>query len=97
VSEAWQRAEKTSTDVDAPTSRQVHWPEIGFVDTPIYRSEHLADEEIHGPAVIESTYSTMLVERGQTARGDLSGNVILTFDGVSTGPVMSGAATGAEA
>ena len=50
-------------------------------DTPVYWRDHLPlDVVIEGPAVIEQMDTTVLVEPGCTARGDVQGNLVLEFD-----------------
>ena len=95
VNDAWRRWEHPSAEEEVK-SREVHWPGTGFEPTRIYRSEHLGGETIEGPAVIESTYSTMLVERGQTATGDDHGNIILRFGAGSREPATTAAASRRE-
>jgi N-methylhydantoinase A len=97
VGQAWRRVADAPPESEGPpTTRDVHWPGKGFLPTSIYRGEHLASEEIAGPAVLESMYSTMLVEPGQRARGDAHGNIILTFDQAGDEQVMTAAGGRAE-
>jgi N-methylhydantoinase A len=57
--------------------RQV-WFEAGWAQTPIYRRERLPlDFTLAGPAILEQLDATTVLEPGNIARGDLSGNVII--------------------
>jgi len=49
-------------------------------ETAIYWRDHLPlDVEINGPAIIEQMDTTILLEPGDTARGDTEGNIIITL------------------
>ncbi len=57
--------------------RQV-WFEPGWAETPIYRRERLPlDFRLAGPAILEQLDATTVLEPGNIARGDVSGNVII--------------------
>jgi N-methylhydantoinase A len=64
--------------------RQV-WFESGWSETPIYRRERLPlDFTLAGPAILEQLDATTVLEPGNIARGDMSGNVIIQI-AVGTG------------
>ncbi|MEM7522218.1 MAG: hydantoinase/oxoprolinase family protein [Pseudomonadota bacterium] len=56
--------------------RQVHFGE--WIDTPLYRRDRLPTAfELSGPAILEQMDTTVLIEPGDRARGDATGNVII--------------------
>ena len=56
--------------------------EAGWTETPIYRRERLPfDFTISGPAILEQLDATTVLEPGNVARGDVSGNVIIQIAG----------------
>jgi N-methylhydantoinase A len=62
----------------AAASRQVYSKELGWVDTPIYRREHLGlGVELSGPLIIEEVDSTTLVLDGQVVRTHPYGSLLI--------------------
>jgi N-methylhydantoinase A len=58
-------------DAQPRAHREVHWPEHGQLDTPIYDGATLgAGQQIDGPAVIELAYTTVPVAPGQRLTRD---------------------------
>ncbi|HEU0221636.1 MAG TPA: hydantoinase/oxoprolinase family protein, partial [Paracoccaceae bacterium] len=56
--------------------------EAGWRDTPIYWRDHLPLEAaIAGPAIIEQMDTTIVVEPGDMAQGDVDGNLVITIGG----------------
>ena len=52
----------------------------GWSDTPIYRREALAPEQVlQGPAIIEQLDATSLIYPGDTGAVDAWGNLIITL------------------
>jgi N-methylhydantoinase A len=70
-------------DGRAPTVlRRRVWFEQGWLDTPIYRRQHLAPGScLDGPAVIEQLDTTIVVEPGNRAHTDDLGNLIIRVEG----------------
>ncbi len=68
----------TRRDTAKPnTARRVVF-EDGAQETPVYRRDHLPlDAVIEGPAVIEQSDTTILIEPGWVARGDALGNLVV--------------------
>jgi N-methylhydantoinase A len=82
-------AEVGDARADAPSEpsqptgvRQVHWPDTGPTDTPIYDDATLAaGQEIPGPAVIELAYTTVPVAAGQKLTRDTqTDNLLLELE-----------------
>lgn len=65
-------------DAVAP-SRAIYWPERGArIESAIYRAAALLPGNVMaGPAVIESTITTIVVRPGQTASVDAYGNIVI--------------------
>ncbi|MGR3515002.1 MAG: hydantoinase/oxoprolinase family protein [Paracoccaceae bacterium] len=56
--------------------------EDGARETPVYWRDHLPlDSVIAGPAVVEQMDTTLLIEAGWVARGDVLGNLIVEAEG----------------
>ena len=54
------------------------WFDAGWLDTPVYRREHLpGDAVIEGPAIVEQLDATLVIDPGCTARGDADGNLMI--------------------
>ena len=69
------------------TFRKVYFEELGFVDCPIYQRDELcAGDQIHGPAIIEESVSTLLLNNGDHATVDPSGCILISVaqDGSTT-------------
>jgi N-methylhydantoinase A len=49
-----------------------------FVETPVYRFEAIAEgAHIEGPAMIESDFTSVVIDPGSTARRDALGNLVI--------------------
>ncbi len=64
------------TDAPPAQARKV-WFEAGWLDTPVYRRESLP-HELAGPAIIEQLDCTTVLEPGNRAKADASGNLLVT-------------------
>jgi N-methylhydantoinase A len=59
-------------------ARPVYFKELGWVETPIYRREHLGRGiELAGPLIVEEVDSTTLVLHGQIARTHPTGSLLI--------------------
>jgi N-methylhydantoinase A len=59
-------------------SRSVRFLGSGFVETPVYRFEAIAEgARIEGPAMIESDFTSVVIDPGSTARRDALGNLVI--------------------
>ncbi|QIE46206.1 hydantoinase/oxoprolinase family protein [Pseudohalocynthiibacter aestuariivivens] len=74
---------KDTADAARTGTRAVHFG--GTVhDTPIFWRDHLPlDVTIKGPAIIEQMDTTILIEPGDLARGDASGNILIGIGGAA--------------
>ena len=71
-------ADRRSTIAEAQTGRRTLVTERGTQDVPVYWRDHLPlTAIIDGPAIIEQMDTTILLEPGDTARGDESGNILI--------------------
>ncbi len=60
-------------------SRKVYFGDAWF-DTPIYWRDHLPMKfELVGPAIVEQSDTTILIEPGDCATGDADGNIIIAI------------------
>ena len=75
------RARRAATGVPR-SERQIHWPGLGSLATPIYDGAALGDDQrIDGPAVIELAYTTVPVAPGQRlSRDAATDNLILVLE-----------------
>jgi N-methylhydantoinase A len=70
------RLVELSTTTPRP-DRQVHFPD-GWHNTPVHRFETIAlDAAIVGPAIIESDFTTVVIDPGAVARRMPSGNLVV--------------------
>ncbi len=71
----------TLPELGAPqpvASRPVYFKELGWVETPIYRREHLGrDIELGGPLIVEEVDSTTVVLDGQIVRTHPQGSLVI--------------------
>ena len=67
-------AADTKLSVDG--TRKVYFAETGYVDATVRRFESMkAGEQLPGPAIIESPFTTVVVDPGATAERRASGSV----------------------
>lgn len=67
---------KTDADVSADGTRKVYFAETGYVDATVRRFEAMkTGETLPGPAIIESPFTTVVVDPGATAERRESGSV----------------------
>lgn len=60
----------------APTSRKAYFPGHGFLDTAIRRFESMTSADVvTGPAIIESSFTTVVLDPGASARRRASGSL----------------------
>jgi N-methylhydantoinase A/oxoprolinase/acetone carboxylase beta subunit len=72
------RADAPADAAEPSSRREVHWPEKGAIDTPIYDGSLLASGQvIDGPAVIELAYTTVPVPPGQRLTRDAATDNLL--------------------
>ena len=72
-------ADPKSSLAEAMRTRRPVWFEGGFVETPVYRREHLpAGARFAGPAIIEQLDCTTVIEPGNAVELDAIGNLIVT-------------------
>jgi N-methylhydantoinase A len=62
-------------------SRSIYWPDLGkFRPTPVFDGERLVSgSQIKGPAIVETSDTTVVVHPGRTLRLDALGNFEITF------------------
>jgi N-methylhydantoinase A len=63
-------------------SRSIYWSDLGkFRRTPVFDGERLASgNQIRGPAIVETSDTTVVVHPGRTLRLDALGNFEITFN-----------------
>ena len=61
---------------DQGVARQAYFTSAGWTDTPVYRLETLpSGQPVSGPAMIESSYTTVVVDAGTVARRTEAGAI----------------------
>lgn len=64
-------------DLSAPARRSIHFPGTGWTDAAIHRFEALTPEEtVVGPAIVESDFTSVVVDPGVRARRDSGGSLV---------------------
>ena len=77
--EAINAAEPKASLADAQRTRRPVWFDGAWVDTPVYRREHLpSGAAFDGPAIVEQLDCTTVVEPGNRVAMDAIGNLIIT-------------------
>lgn len=75
---AWSVVESDSA-ASPPLSRRCYFSDIGTVDAPVLRLESMArNVVVEGPALIESSFTTLVIEPGATAVRRATGSLIIT-------------------
>ncbi len=78
-------AGRRATLAEARTGRRPVWFEGGWRPTPIYWRDMLPVAlDLDGPAIIEQMDATIVVEPGDRASGDASGNIFITIGGAAS-------------
>jgi len=63
---------------DAPNSRRAYFAEVGQVETPVFRFDRLkSDQSLNGPAIIESAFTTVVIEPQARASRAESGSLLI--------------------
>lgn len=74
-----QLKQKAIATATSSTSRQAYFDGHGYVDTAVYRFESLeVGRELAGPALIESSFTTVVLHPGATAQRRVSGSLAIT-------------------
>jgi N-methylhydantoinase A len=64
-------------------ARKVRFLGSDFIETPVYRFEAIAEgARIQGPAMIESDFTSVVIDPGAEARRDGMGNLVIDLGGV---------------
>jgi N-methylhydantoinase A len=62
--------------VHSPASRKAYFPGHGHIDTAVFRFEALQPgDELRGPALVESSFTTVVINPGATAQKRASGSL----------------------
>jgi N-methylhydantoinase A len=73
----WDVQEATG-EVDVPESRKAYFSDAGLVETRVLRFEHMErGTEVAGPAIIESSFTTVVIDPGASAVRSKSGSLII--------------------
>ncbi len=74
----WTVKEAVAGDVEVPEHREAYFEGTGLVDTRVLRFEDMArGEEVTGPAIIESSFTTVVVDPGASAVRRDSGSLVI--------------------
>lgn len=69
-------AHRPTDNANVPTHRRAYFEPIGFSDVPVYRFETMVvGKPVPGPAVVESAFTTVVLEPGATAERRPSGSL----------------------
>lgn len=75
------RSFATYLDPVKPSSRSIYFRDVGEVVAPVYLFEALTGEEhIVGPAIVESSFTSIVINPHATARRDKAGSLEITID-----------------
>jgi N-methylhydantoinase A len=70
-----------SAEAAGPDRRRAAYFDSGNMDTPVWRREQLSpDSVVDGPAIIEQSDTTVVIDPGARARVDALGNLIINVD-----------------
>jgi len=70
-----------------PSSRRVYFSDVGMVDAKLREFETLTTAEtLQGPAIVESSFTTVVIDPGATVRKLESGSLLITPSGGSSLP-----------
>ncbi len=68
-------------DAPPPSSRRVFFSGVGSVDAAIWRLEAMAvGSQVEGPAIVESSFTTIVVNPGARAQRAESGSLVIVPD-----------------
>jgi N-methylhydantoinase A len=71
--------EAAATEI-GPSKRRIYFSETGWTEAPIVRFETMTPgERLKGPAVVESSFTTVVVDPGATASRTEGGGLQVTF------------------
>jgi len=64
----------------APVRRRAYFPEIGWIEARVEQFETLSQQDlVKGPAIIESPFTTVVIDTGASASHSPSGGLIVTL------------------
>jgi len=73
----WTVVEKAHTDVPSET-RKTYFPDVGMVDAKVVRFEAMKrGEAVAGPAIVESSFTTVVVDPGASAARRDTGSLVI--------------------
>ncbi len=74
----WTVKEAVASDIEVPEHREAYFEGSGLVDARVLRFEDMArGEEVTGPAIIESSFTTVVVDPGASAVRRDSGSLVI--------------------
>ena len=69
---------EAAVDVEVPESRQAYFADTGLVNTKVLRFEDMErGATVEGPAIIESSFTTVVVDPGASAERRASGSLVI--------------------
>lgn len=70
--------QEAASGADAPASRKAYFTDVGLVDTKVLRFEDMErGASIAGPAIIESSFTTVVIDPGASAERRISGSLVI--------------------
>ncbi|MBT3171215.1 MAG: hypothetical protein HN333_07270 [Rhodospirillaceae bacterium] len=72
------KVQEAASGVDVPDSRKAYFSDVGLVDTKVLRFEDMErGATVEGPAIIESSFTTVVVDPGASAERRTSGSLVI--------------------
>jgi N-methylhydantoinase A len=70
--------QEAASEVEVPDSREAYFSDIGLAEARVLRFEDMErGAEVAGPAIIESSFTTVVVDPGASATRSKSGSLII--------------------
>jgi N-methylhydantoinase A len=70
--------QEAASGADVPASRKAYFTDVGLVDTKVLRFEDMErGASIAGPAIIESSFTTVVINPGASAERRISGSLVI--------------------
>ena len=71
-----------AADGESRWTRAAYFPEVGLVDAHVHRLQAMAGgERVDGPAIVESSFTTVVIDPGASVVRPAGGNLIVDVSG----------------
>ena len=76
------RAVEPAVDGESRWTRAAYFPGVGLVDAHVHRLQAMAGgERVDGPAIVESSFTTVVIDPGASVVRPAGGNLIVDVSG----------------